>query len=406
MQANAVDMSDVSGPQLHVKAVFDGLQKHGHKVRMVAIQKNRILYSDDLINWCQPVDGFSMTKPFRLVESALRRIQSSLNLPFFRLFDSYRFSDACVTSLQGFDILYERDSTISYGSLIAGRRLGIPTIIEVNGDLIEEWKFLGIKWSRSQWMVVKFLTGYIYRHVSHIVAVGETIRRRLISQWNLEPSQVSVVTNGADIDLFLHVNEESDIRSRFSIGEGQVAIFTGSFQPWHGADLILEAFRQCIAALPELKLVLVGDGPFKAKLEDQVKAFNLDEKVIFTGRVNHADVAQLLFIADIAIIYHRGDAAEIVETPLKLFEYMAAGKAIIAPAVPNMEKILVNKVNALLVPPDQPLVLADTMINLLKDYNLRNELGKMARKEAVDKHSWDRVVSELEVIFHRQIGNG
>jgi glycosyltransferase involved in cell wall biosynthesis len=403
MQANAVDMATVSGPQLHVKAVYNGLKMRGHIVRMIAIQKGETVCTDDLSTWKPGVYGFSVSKLFRLVESLTRGVQSRLSLPFFRLFDSYRFSEACVSAFTGYDVLYERDSTISYGGLIAARRLGIPILLEVNGDLIEEWEHLGLHFSKGQEVVVHFITRQVYLHVSHIVAVGRTIRQRLIDRWGLKPDHISVVTNGADIELFLNTNYASDVRSRYLIGNGPVIIFTGGFQPWHGIELILKAFHKFTMSRADAKLILVGDGPLKVEVQDQTLALGLGERVLFTGRVDHKQVAELLNISDVAVIYHRGSAAEIVETPLKLFEYMAAGKAIVAPAVPNMKRILTDHVNALLIPPDDPDSLANAFLKLLEDDQLRRCMGQAARKAAIEKHSWDRAVSELEDILYRQV---
>ena len=103
------------------------------------------------------------------------------------------------------------------------------------------------------------------------------------------------------------------------------------------------------------------------------------------------------------MIYHRGDAAQIVETPLKLFEYMAAGKAIVAPAMPNMQRILSNEVNALLIPPDNPEALANAFCRLLDQPALRQSLGTSAQSDAFKKHSWNRAVLELENVFYRQL---
>lgn len=399
MQANAADMSTVSGPQLHVKAVFEGLEKRGHQLRMVAIQREQTQWTDDIQRWNPAQFGVTERLPFRVMEKVVRGIQGRLHLPFWRFFDSYRFSDACVAAFKNFDLLYERDGTICYGGLLAARRLGIPLVIEVNGDLVEEWRQLGVQMSKSQWATVHFITRQFYKSVSHIVAVGDTIKQRLIQRWGLNANNISVVRNGAEIDLFLKAQPHPNTRTRFGIGPGPVVMFTGSFQPWHGVDLILEGFRQIAATLPEPQMVFVGDGGLRPELEKKVQAYGLTNRVVFTGRVSHADVVQLLQIADVAAIYHRSEAADIVETPLKLFEYMAASKAIVAPAVPNMQRILTDGVHACLVPPDQPAALAQAVIALLQNAPQRAAFGQAVRQEAITKHSWDRAVGELEAVF-------
>lgn len=401
MQANSVDMSSVSGPRHHINAVIQRLNQRGHHVRMVAIQSDITQWSDDLSTWYPCTYSISKNPLFHIIESPVRFLQSLFHLPFFRFFDSIRFSDACISALRGYDVLYERDSTISYGGIIAARRLGIPIAMEINGDLIEEWKQMGLNFSKNQESVVHFITGQTYRHVTHLVTVGETLRKRLIQRWKLDPSHISVVRNGAEIDLFADPGAVPDLRSRYKINSGPMVIFTGSFQPWHGVDLILDAFNRVVPLMPDATMVFVGDGQFWSDLKTQASSLNLDGQVVFTGKVDHKVVAQLMDSADIAVIYHRGNAAEIVETPLKLFEYMAAGKAIIAPDVPNMKRILTNRSNALLIQPDDPIALGNAMVELINDAALRKSLGCKARDDAIKNHSWDHSVSELETILYR-----
>ncbi len=402
MQADSVQMNKVSGPQLHVKAVVQGFERRGHQVRMVAIQKGRIQWSDDLVNW-HPADfGYSESKPFRIVESILRGIQSRLHLPFLRLFDSYRFSDACVSALSACDILYERYGLLSYGGLIAAKRLGIPLVSELNGDLFEEYAQLGLELSRFQWAAIHFITRQMFKHTTHIVAVSEPLKQGIVPRLKLDPAKFSVVINGAEVDLFVNATqaESEDIRSRYGVRDEPLIIFVGSFQPWHSIDLLIEAFALMASTNTKPKLVLVGDGKLRSEMESKVHSLQIEKRVLFTGRVSHQDVVALLAASQVAVLPHRHSMAALSGTPLKLLEYMAAGKAIVAPALPNMKRILTDRVTALLVPSDNPEALADAMVELLEDEQLRSKMGQAAKQEAIEKHSWDRAVSELDAILY------
>ena len=121
MQTGSPDLSSPSGPQMHIYETIHGLQRLGHQVRTVAIQNEQIVWSDDLKCWSPVKFGLSQMRAFRLFESALRRIQTELRLPFLGLFDSFRFADACYQTLKGYDILYERHGWMGYGSVIASR---------------------------------------------------------------------------------------------------------------------------------------------------------------------------------------------------------------------------------------------------------------------------------------------
>ncbi|MEN6608385.1 MAG: glycosyltransferase family 4 protein [Bryobacteraceae bacterium] len=396
MQAEAVPMSDFSGPRSHVCAVFEGLKARGHQVRMVAIQNGNTFWTDDVVDWAPARFSFTRSFFFRIIESPLRRIQSAFTLPFFRFFDSVKFADACISALAGYDVLYERFGMMSSGGLLASKWLGIPIILEVNGDLVEEYKQQKLAISRTQWWAINVVTKWMFCRADRIVAVGETIKRRILGRWRFDSSKVSVIPNGADVELFASSRPNPVVCSRYMLDSRPFVIFVGSFQPWHGVDLLLKAFQKVSAVCGKAQLALVGDGALRPATERTATELGLDGHVVFTGVLKHEELGPLLASAEVAVICHRAEAAEIVESPLKLFEYMAAGKAIVAPAVPNMRRILTDRVNALLVPPDDVDALAQALIELLESRELRASLGKTAQTDALARHSWAQTVSEVE----------
>jgi glycosyltransferase involved in cell wall biosynthesis len=137
----------------------------------------------------------------------------------------------------------------------------------------------------------------------------------------------------------------------------------------------------------------------RAELLAQARQSGLEGQVVFTGSVPHDKVPGLLSAAQVAVLNPRVSPAAYAQSPLKLFEYMAAGKAIVAPASVNHHRLLVDRQNALLVPPDDPAALSAAVAELLADEGLRARLGAAARRQALEQHSWNRAVSELETIF-------
>ena len=403
----AAEISPVSATALHIQAVVRGFQRRGHTVRMVTVRNDRTHFSDNLETW-QPVylsESEQGVSAFRLLERFIRGVQSRLHLPFVRFFDSYRFSQAVATALADCDVLYERFWLLAYGGLMAARRLNIPLIYEVNGDLVEEYTQLGISLSRSQWKAIHFVTRQMFQHAGRVVTVSDTLRQRTIDRWGLDNSQVETVPNGADVSLFANPDQDEVHRlsQHYGLNGGPLIIFVGSFKPWHGLDLLVDAFGRLAGKDQEAKLVLVGDGPTRAELESHVRQLNLAGRVVFTGAVPHPEVARLLNLAQVAVLNPRLSPASLSQSPLKLFEYMAAGKAIVAPAIPNIQQVLEDRETALLVPPDQPESLACALLELLQDHHLRTALGHSAKQKALKNHSWDQTVASLEAIFNQEL---
>ena len=369
---------------------------------MVVLRRGVPQWSDDGSTWQPTGMPTRARRSFRAFESAVRGVQSRLHLPFVRLFDSYHFSGACTAVLSGADVLYERFYLLNYGGLFAARRLGVPWIIEVNGDLIEEFVEQRLPASRSQWAAIRAVTRMTLARADHVVAVSETLRRRLIERWHVDPAKVTAVPNGTDVDQFHDAEDGQAVRRRHQLGGGPLIIFVGNFFPWHGIGVLLDAIAQVASRRDtDATLVLVGDGPLHADMAAKTAALGLGARVRFTGNLPHAEAAALLRAADIAVLCNSMSPTAMVGSPLKLFEYMAAGKAIVASALPHIRGVLTDRQHGLLVPPDDPAALAVALDTLLHDPELRATLGRAAREEAVAKHSWDRVSADLSGIFDR-----
>ncbi len=398
-QYNSADLSRLSATVLHVKAVIDGLQKLGHHVQMVTFSNGFHSWSRDMVSWNRIELMLEESSVFLMLESLLRGIQSRLSLPYFNFFESLRFAEACTSSLTDCHILYERYWLNSFGGLMASRKLGIPLVLEVNGDLVSEYAQLGIRLSKSQWAAIHLINRCLFMGATHVITVSEPLKRLTAKRWKIDASKISVVPNGANIDLFSQANKSSALKQKYRLNGSPVVIFVGAFMPWHNVDLLIDAFNIVYHSHKTAQLLLVGDGPTRLEVEKKVKSLRLDKRVVFTGKVSHQDVAALLGTAEMAVMSHRLTESGMVGSPLKLFEYMAAGKAIVATKLPNFERILTNYETGLLVSPDNALTLAKAILELHENPELRRKLGENAKTLADREYSWDSTVSRLERVF-------
>ena len=405
MQNGAPDLTTLSGPQLHVFAVIRGLQKMGHQVRTVAIQQGKIVWSDDLQNWFPATFKLTRSRAFQLFESGIRRIQFELRLPFLGVFDSFRYADACIQLLSGYDLLYERHGYLGYGGVIAARSLGTPLIIELNGNIVKEIDEMGVHMTSLQRNIGRWLTIRTLLEANHLVAVSEALKDLLISTLGFPKDQISVVLNGVDAETFTQSHNEKLVREHFSIGFGPTVTFVGSFQPWHGVDLLVSSFYLVQSAFPEAQLLLIGEGTGSESVEKQIAELGLQGNVNFLGRLPQKEVAAVLSLSDVAVAPYPLSHPEIVGTPLKLMEYMAAGRAIVASTAP-IHEVITDGVTGLRVAPASVNALAHGIKRLLEDRALRAKLGANAAREA-RAHSWDHCAEALDHILmdcapHRQ----
>jgi glycosyltransferase involved in cell wall biosynthesis len=186
-------------------------------------------------------------------------------------------------------------------------------------------------------------------------------------------ASVEIIPNGVSREL-LSLSAGPDAKKAFGLDGKIVLGFTGFVKDWHGLDRVLDWVAE--RAPSNMHLVVVGDGPALPALKAQAERLKITDKVTFAGLVARNRIASYVAAFDIAL------QPKCVEycSPLKLPEYMALGKAIVAPDQPNIREVLVDGQSALLFEADRPQRLFDALDRLVADAGLRQRLGAAARQ--------------------------
>lgn len=400
VQTSPPDMNVVSGPQLHIKAVIQGLEKRSHRVRTFIPHAGTPVWSDDLERneWHTARYRFSRSFWFRSIESPIRRLQREIHFPYFNLFESIRFADAAYGVLADCDLILERYSFLGYGGALMAARMGVPVILEINGDIPKEMDLLGVEMSPLQRKTCMQVTRRTLARAAGLVCVAPQIKKRLCDSLGLTPEKIAVIPNGADVKLFTRPQDPALIREKYELKDCPTVTFVGSFQPWHGIDLLLDSFRLVRNQVPDAQLVLVGDGAGRAAAMERVNREGLQGSVCFLGQLNNQAVAEILVVTDVAVAPFPFKTSDIVGSPLKIFEYMAAGCAIVASTAP-IHDVVKHNLTGLRVEPGDAVALSMGVIPLLTDPALRRRLGTKARQVALERYSWDCTVQQLEAFL-------
>jgi glycosyltransferase involved in cell wall biosynthesis len=186
------------------------------------------------------------------------------------------FADACHSHLLKFDVLYERHGYMGFGGVMAARWLGIPLILELNGNIIKEIDERKLPMSSFQREIGKWITIRTFLAADHMVVVSDALKQTLVNEYQIPAEHISVVLNGVDIDLFSKRYDADKVRSRFGLNDGPLVGFVGTFEPWHGVDLLVSAFREIILRFPDAQLLIVGDGHGKDKVVAHANQLGLD----------------------------------------------------------------------------------------------------------------------------------
>lgn len=417
MQAGVPDIREkpLSGPANHVKHVFDELRNLGHDVRLIAQLDGAFWVSDDLEN----LRRIEVQRPFewlwQIVEKGVRRIQSTLGLPYAAWFESQRFAQVCCQELNDFDILYERMGWMGYGGATAAKRLNIPWILEVNGDHLDELESLGIGPKGGQRWISMRAMKWAVNQAAHVVAVGEGWKRRFEERWTFASERMSVVENGSEmVDKLAQAslrtyqstkpNTGSSSNTQEKPGDTTAinVIYIGGFEPWHGVTILVEAFARAMATVNQeqiaLHLYLVGSGSELSKIQTMIAQFDLHERVTLTGYLSSDEMIPYLQKADIGACPYCGRANF---SGLKILDYKAAGLATIASGEKGEPAILKHGETGWIVPPADVDALADAMVELSKNRENRQQIGQAAREDAEKLHRWRHTAEQLEMIFNR-----
>jgi glycosyltransferase involved in cell wall biosynthesis len=366
-------------------------------MRLVAQFNDGIWKSDDLANY-EFVHNLAFDQGLlRLTERAIRRIQRELRLPYVALFDTVRFALACRRQLAGFDLLYERMGWMGYGGSVVSHWLQLPLVLEVNGDHLSEMEALGIAPKGAQQRLSTWLTRWAVRQASCAVATGQGWRQRHIDRWQVAPEMVKVIENGSEI---LDLLPRESLRSFAYQGDPHTTnvIYVGGFEPWHGLSVLIRAAARVIADGVSLKIVLAGSGPEERNIKQTALELGIASHVVFSGHLAPRELAQCLSEADIGVSPYCG---RVEYSGLKLLDYKAAGLATIASGREGQPAILEHGRTGWIVPPCDEEALCRALLRLSSDLDLRKRIGRAARLEAEQQHSWRHTAEQLDQLFRR-----
>jgi glycosyltransferase involved in cell wall biosynthesis len=408
-QQSGIRFSEPQAAQLHIYHTIRGLQQNGHEVTLLALQGRQVLCTKDLQAFKSetlPASeygqlGVSGNTLFKRFESGVRRLQSELHLPYFGLFDSYRTAEAGYKNLKGFDLIHERFNLLSLGGAWASRKLGIPFVLEVNADLLEQRQFKGTPEKGLRRLFAVRATQLCFDAAAQIICISAGLKEHLKTKWNIDEGKLTVLPCAADVRAFKPDHASETVRKSLGLTTEPVVMWVGGFYPWHDLGLLLKSFTTILERHPAARLVLVGDGNTRPSVERMVQENGLRRAVIFTGAVAHTSVPEMLSIADVAAVpsapvpASRGGTG----TPLKLFEYMSAGKAIVATASEEAAEVIQDRYTGLLVEAGDVNSFAEAILTLLNDPMERARLGQNARRQAITHYSWEEYTRRLEAIY-------
>jgi glycosyltransferase involved in cell wall biosynthesis len=283
--------------------------------------------------------------------------------------------------------VWQRHELFHMAGIQLARKLDVPSVLFVPAPLVWESDQWGVH--RPGWgtWVEKFGEQPALR-AADVIACGSDLVAEQVAR-NCGPTDRIVVTpSGVDLDAFALHTDPAAIRQRYGIGDRFVIGWVGSFRGFHSLEQMIEA----AAKVDDACLLLVGDGPERPRVEQLARDRGVS--AIFTGTVRHKYVPSYLAAMDVGVILAPADGA-FHYSPLKLGEYLAAGIPVVAPRIAQVAERLRDGVDAALVTPSDPGALANALLELRDDPELRARLAEGATASAQNRWSWDNEVRRV-----------
>lgn len=285
-----------------------------------------------------------------------------------------------------YDLIYERYSIWSYAGMEYALESRVPGILEVNAPLIEEQAKHRdlVHSSMAQKVALR-----IFYAASILIAVSQGVAKYL-NGYRVVEGKVHVIPNGVNPDRFSGIVKSSRSASseQFTVG------FVGTLKPWHDLITLLDAFSQLHLKDPNTKLLIVGDGPERERLENHVVSSDIVDSVVFTGAVAPSEIPVLLSSMDVAVAPY-ANLENFYFSPLKVFEYMAAGLPVVASKIGQLMELIQDGKNGILIPPGDVDAMAEVFDRLRCNTDFRKLMGQEARNCVLSNYTWDIQVERI-----------
>lgn len=336
---------------------------------------------------------------------------------FFSLTVSYLINSSNLLRTETFDVLYTRNPNFGFLSGIFCKSRFKKMVYELNGIPEDESSLFRTKFKKKNQSQKKkreeFSFSKIYFSANaklklfilkktlgfsdKIIAVTPGIKANIEKVYNIPGRKIVVVSNGANTSLFKPLKQETCRKELGLDAEISYVSFVGNFAPWQGVEYLVKAAPIILSQFPKCHFLIVGDGIMKNELIKLSRELGVEDRFIFTGVVEYFRVPLYINASDACVapfIFARN--AKIGLSPLKLYEYMACGKPVVASCIDGVSDILEASEGGISVIPENPSALAEAILKLLGNPNLRIKMGSKGLRYVTENCSWYSVAKQVD----------
>lgn len=277
------------------------------------------------------------------------------------------------------------------------KKYQVPFIKYVHAPQVWESKKWGVKRPIWGWILEKF-EGNALKKADIVACVSPQVVDKLIDM-GIERKKIIVSPMAVNPSLFEGTNS-TNIYKKYNLEDKFVIGWIGSFRSFHGLDILLKTFKEVLNEIDNAILMLVGDGLGRHTISTLAKELQIEESVIFTGRKKFEEIPSYVNVFDLAVV-SASKVSEFHYSPLKLREYLGAGKATLAPNAGEIPQVFKDNVHLKLYDIGEVKNTAKIIIDLAKSEDTRQKLGVNGKKFIKEKGTWEvelnKILDELTI---------
>lgn len=287
------------------------------------------------------------------------------------------------------DFIYERYALYNFSGVMVSKFHDVPLILEVNTPY-------AYAWDKYYKVYLKKLAKTVERKVlvaaNHIFTVTH-VQKEFLGTKGIDLENISVAHNAIDPNEFGTHIESSKIIEK---NENAVVVgFVGTMNRWQGIPTFKKVVPDVLHRNENVIFLFVGDGEYRQQLESRISQLGLSDRVVFTGRRKHKEVPSLMRLMDIGVLPDSNDYG----SPMKIFEYMAIGAAIVAPKVGPVTEVVVDGQTGLIINRGDASEMTEAILLLAKNKNQRHQLAEAGHNYVMQNHTWEKNASAVISIY-------
>lgn len=282
------------------------------------------------------------------------------------------------------DLIYHFQAFFNYKIKNIKDKTGIPVFMQLEGIL---------QWVKSNWGktyfpdLLKKMEIESWRGVDEFFTVSNFVKNQL-HNFGIDNNRINVITSKADTEHFRPDINGDEIRKKYNL-TGTIITFLGTFGKWHGIEFLIDAAPKIFALIPDAKIMLIGDGELRGKIDERIDKLKIRDRIIMCGLVDLTYVPKYLAASDILVSpCIPNEKGEFINSPVKIFEYLAMGKPLVASDIGQQKEIIKDRENGLLFKTFDENEFVEKIIELKNNKELQTKLSINARQDAITNYDW------------------